>query len=825
MSEKKILHIEVRDKIARLVNQDEFLVCGNSDYEVHFDFDEVWNGHFAKTALFVFGDTTVDQPFTGNVCKGVEITKATKCFIGVFTGDIITTTKADVKCFLSIRDIAKTPKAPEEDVYNKIIELINNIPIVSGGGGIVEVDELPNDDISNTIFYKTPEGLFYFDKEWKGLSTINDVINLINDSIKGKQDAISFDGEYDAETNKAATVQTVLDKISDIIAGAPEDFDTLKELADWLSTHGKEAAEMNSAIEEATSIANEAKEIAGQISGIATQSLTIANRAFEESEKTTEQLEAEISRATDADTDLEGLVNREKARAIEAENELSEKLDEVDSLAKGATKSIAYGDYATMITAFNNFPNGIYKVGQGILIGTVNVPDLWVFAENAINRPYTYTSDDNFTNELKENGTIQVGYYVLSALETQKVDLRDYVNAYISESKLINKDWSGASVYFGDYIDSPTTLDMRGAAYLSYDQPLSREQLIGAKVYGNYVNYNEPTTHTITADMIAEETADGMWIKVSSSVSDLKYIFVAYTENYRPSCMYTNLPKVGVYFSSWGYYDNPYIESLEAIIRPAKKIDNRLIDLKNHPDFIIPEPDMVDYVKNTDYASGEKAGVFKLGENMTLSNGKLYFFVPAENDFQKATRPNDHLRVSNTDIIAKYGLAYNKTVTLTDEEKASALAWLGATSNSKTITYSTTGTQASGLYFSMYHQSNDTYSAEHLIGAELRYYYIDSALVATINQSEIKENTNDGLVIELPNSIHLVVAYKDNYAPSYSELSNAIFPKTGLYLGSSSNGVPLSMTINGTLDGKTASLGDNELIKSLMARIKALEAK
>lgn len=67
---------------------------------------------------------------------------------------------------------------------------------------------------------------------------------------QNKQDNLAFDGEYDADSNKVATVKTVADKVAEIIAGADENFDTLKELADWLNTHGAEAAEMNSAIED-----------------------------------------------------------------------------------------------------------------------------------------------------------------------------------------------------------------------------------------------------------------------------------------------------------------------------------------------------------------------------------------------------------------------------------------------------------------------------------------------------------------------------------------------------------------------------------------------
>ena len=70
----------------------------------------------------------------------------------------------------------------------------------------------------------------------------------VHPSDASKQDNLAFDGEYNAELNKVATVDTVARKIAEIVAGAPTDLDTLKELADYLATHGREAAEMNSEI-------------------------------------------------------------------------------------------------------------------------------------------------------------------------------------------------------------------------------------------------------------------------------------------------------------------------------------------------------------------------------------------------------------------------------------------------------------------------------------------------------------------------------------------------------------------------------------------------
>lgn len=42
--------------------------------------------------------------------------------------------------------------------------------------------------------------------------------------------------------------KTVTDGVAKIVAGAPEDFDTLKEMSDWISSHETSAAAMNSAI-------------------------------------------------------------------------------------------------------------------------------------------------------------------------------------------------------------------------------------------------------------------------------------------------------------------------------------------------------------------------------------------------------------------------------------------------------------------------------------------------------------------------------------------------------------------------------------------------
>ena len=102
-------------------------------------------------------------------------------------------------------------------------------------------------------------------------------------------------------------------------------------------------------------------------------------------------------------------------------------INEVNSIAKGANQALSYASYSAMITAFSSASSTDYNVGQNIYIETLEVPDLWVYKVESTSSSYTYTTDSAFTTALETNGYVQVGYYKLSALETQKVDLTNYV--------------------------------------------------------------------------------------------------------------------------------------------------------------------------------------------------------------------------------------------------------------------------------------------------------------------------------------------------------------------------------------------------------------
>ena len=104
------------------------------------------------------------------------------------------------------------------------------------------------------------------------------------------------------------------------------------------------------------------------------------------------------------------------------------------NIAMGRNQAVAFSDYATMIETLNAMEKDQFKTGQNIYIGTVGVPDLWVYAVEGIMHTFEYVSDEDVVEKLNANTTIQAGYFKLAMLEGQKVDLTT-INEEIAELK------------------------------------------------------------------------------------------------------------------------------------------------------------------------------------------------------------------------------------------------------------------------------------------------------------------------------------------------------------------------------------------------------
>lgn len=106
------LKITVANKIATYHQRCGDIVCGNTDYQIDFIFDDEWSAHPEKTARFIWNGRYFDVDFEGNTCKVPLITNTDQVTVGVYAGDLQTTTPASINCKRSIL-CGGEPQRPE----------------------------------------------------------------------------------------------------------------------------------------------------------------------------------------------------------------------------------------------------------------------------------------------------------------------------------------------------------------------------------------------------------------------------------------------------------------------------------------------------------------------------------------------------------------------------------------------------------------------------------------------------------------------------------------------------------------------------------------
>ena len=131
------IKINIKNKIAELAEQAR-IVCGNSDYTAVFSFDAEWEPYQTKTARFAHGGKFTDVVFTGNRCPIPVMRGVTGVYIGVFAGDLHTSTPAYIGCDKSILCDGGTPVEPTPDVYAQILALLAEI---NKGGTSVTIED------------------------------------------------------------------------------------------------------------------------------------------------------------------------------------------------------------------------------------------------------------------------------------------------------------------------------------------------------------------------------------------------------------------------------------------------------------------------------------------------------------------------------------------------------------------------------------------------------------------------------------------------------------------------------------------------------------
>lgn len=121
--------IRIRNRHAMLMTQ-SYIVNGNTSYIVEFDFDAEWSEFGEKTARFVYCDEHgarhwIDVPITNNTCNVPKLERVDKVEVGVYAGNIRTSTAALIPCLWSILCCRGEKYTPKRDCFNELMELLH----------------------------------------------------------------------------------------------------------------------------------------------------------------------------------------------------------------------------------------------------------------------------------------------------------------------------------------------------------------------------------------------------------------------------------------------------------------------------------------------------------------------------------------------------------------------------------------------------------------------------------------------------------------------------------------------------------------------------
>lgn len=123
-----VIKINIADK-RPTVEGAPVIVCGNSDYSLEFAFDAEWSARPTRTARFVYvQDGQVkhtDKNFTGSTVAVPALLRITQVHVGVFAGELYTSTPAVIPCEASILCNSGSPATPTPETDARIMELLH----------------------------------------------------------------------------------------------------------------------------------------------------------------------------------------------------------------------------------------------------------------------------------------------------------------------------------------------------------------------------------------------------------------------------------------------------------------------------------------------------------------------------------------------------------------------------------------------------------------------------------------------------------------------------------------------------------------------------
>lgn len=119
------IHIAVRENIASQTDHTVY-ICGSGDYTAIFQFEEQWQKEDLKTARFQTESICQDVLFRGDRCPVPVFISARKLEVGLFAGNLRTTTGARIALREGIRSAWGPPEDPAPSLYDQLVEAVED---------------------------------------------------------------------------------------------------------------------------------------------------------------------------------------------------------------------------------------------------------------------------------------------------------------------------------------------------------------------------------------------------------------------------------------------------------------------------------------------------------------------------------------------------------------------------------------------------------------------------------------------------------------------------------------------------------------------------
>lgn len=149
------IDIIIRNKTASAVDP-PCIVCGNSDYDVKFDFDDEWQAHNNKIGVFAYnrcGEWRSENVlFEGDTCPVPALHGVRSVWIGVTAGDVRTSTPADVPCRMGATDFSDAPEKPPADIWGQILDKLDTVGTVQRINTVISYDVDRGEYVSSVDF-------------------------------------------------------------------------------------------------------------------------------------------------------------------------------------------------------------------------------------------------------------------------------------------------------------------------------------------------------------------------------------------------------------------------------------------------------------------------------------------------------------------------------------------------------------------------------------------------------------------------------------------------------------------------------------------------